>query len=258
MKTTPFSKILYAEMLKGRNSFAWWLSVAGTVANAIMLWLLMWWDERQWEESSFSNPWQTYVAGHYEGIAFMMLPLYVIILASLVTFMEHRRQVWINLYTLPVERWKIYQAKQAFVLLLFVAAHTLFILSFLLTGIVLGLIRPEFGLLQHWPDGMQILKLAGQTIFSVLALLSLQFGLSMLFKHFIVPLTIGIIGFVLASLLGAGWELVYLNPYAYPIHYMPAYLGELEAMENGDLIWIFNLIFVMLFNWVFMKVSLKR
>ncbi len=247
--TTSFFNVLRAEILKGRNSFAWWLSVAGTAANAVMLFLLLYFDQQQWRESPFENPWQTYVVGHYNGIAFMMLPLYVIILASLVTFMEHRRQLWINLYTLPVERWKIYQSKQLFVLLLFIGAHILFIGSFLFSGMVLGLLRPQTGLLQYWPDGLQIAELAGKTIFSILPLLSLQFGLSMKFKHFIIPLTIGILGFVLASLLGPGWEWAFLNPYAHPIHYMPDYLGELG--EKGGQFWLFaaaNLAMVAVLN----------
>jgi hypothetical protein len=253
LKTTSFYKVLIAEIHKGRNSFAVWLSLAGTVANAVMLFALMWWDQAKWEESSFENPWQTYVVGHYEGIAFMMLPLYVIILASLVTFMEHRRQMWVQLNTLPVERWKIYQAKQLYILLLFIAAHVLFIFAFLFTGCLLGLVKPETGLLQHWPDGVQILELAGKTVFSILALLSLQYGLSLKFRHFIIPLTIGILGFVLASLLGPGWNYAFLNPYAYPIHFMPEYLGEIK--QGGAEFWGMNIIFVLVFNIVFFKLK---
>lgn len=251
LKTVSFYKVFIAEIQKGRNSFAVWLSLVGTVANAVMLFLLMWWDASKWEESSFQNPWQTYVVGHYEGIAFMMLPLYVIILASLVTFMEHRRQMWIQLNTLPVERWKIYQAKQVYILLLFIAAHILFILAFLLTGFLLGIIKPDTGLLNHWPDGMQILELAGKTVFSILALLSLQYGLSMKFGHFIIPLTIGILGFVLASLLGPAWGYAFLNPYAYPIHFMPEYLGQVR--HGGAGFWVMNLVFVWSWNYIFFK-----
>ena len=255
MKTTSFKKVLIAEIHKGRHSFAWWLSWVGTIANAIMLFILMWWDEAKWEESTFENPWQTYVVGHYEGIAFMMLPLYVIILASLVTFMEHRRQMWVQLYTLPVERWKIYFSKQLYTLLLFIAAHFLFILALLFTGGILGIIKPDTGLLHSWPDGIQIMELAGKTIFSILALLSLQYGLSVRFRHFIIPLTIGILGFVLASLLGPDWEYAYLNPYAYPIHFMPEYLDQTD--NGGIIFWIINLMYFIGFNFIFFSITKK-
>ena len=143
--------------------------------------------------------------------------------------------MWGMLYTLPVSRSALYGSKLVFTLLLFVASHLLFILGILLSGGLVGLLRPATGLLQHLPDFGQLALLALQTVWVVLGLLGLHFWISWRFEHFIIPLLIGILGFVAASLLGPGFFGNNFIPYAYPIQYMPAYQGEVLLARWGGL-----------------------
>ncbi len=228
---------LRAETHKSRNSFAVWLSLAGTVANTLIFFVIQYFNS-DWIEAA-ENPWWGFVNGYYDGVAFMMLPLFVIILCSLVTFMEHRQEMWSNLYTLPLARSNLYWSKKLFTLLLFIAAHLLFVGGVLLSGLVMGLLRPDTALLQHPPDGVQLLTLAFQTVWTILGLLAFHFWISWRFTHFILPLLIGILGFVVVSLLGPGWFGNNFILYAYPIQYMPAYQGSITLATLAGKPWYF-------------------
>lgn len=237
---------LQAEIQKSRNSWAVWLSLAGTVAN-VLIFFGMHWLTDDWIAQG-ENPWWGFTMGFYEGIAFMMLPLYVIILCTLVTFLEHRQGMWVNLDTLPVPPGQVYWSKQLFTLGLFVVAHLLFIIGMLLAGVVLGLLRPETGLLEEAPDAGQIAGLALRTVWTILGLLGFQFWISWRFPQFIVPLLIGILGFVTVTLLGPAWPGSAWLPYAYPIQYAPAYRGAIDLVEWGNLpayVWLSPVYFIL-------------
>lgn len=218
---TSFLNALRAEHIKSRRSFAAWLAGAGTGANLLMLWVLHLADTR-WVHAH-DNPWQGWITGHYQGIAFMMLPLFVIILTSLVAFQEHRRDMWMQLLALPTARSALFFSKFLWMYGLFVAAHLAFIVGMLLTGALTGLLLPATGLLGHWPAPGQVVLLASYTMLSVLGLAALHFWLSLVFRHFIIPLTIGILGFVLVQLLGPASSLARWLPYGPPVQFMPAY-----------------------------------
>jgi len=238
---------LRAELIKARGSFALWLTVAGTLANMLIFFLLYAFSA---ERMSGGNPWMAYFIQHYEGIAFMMLPLFVIILCSLVTFMEYRQGMWISLFTLPNARSRLYLGKLLFTFLLFVAAHLAFVLGMFLTGLFLGLAVPASGLLGHVPPFGDLARLIFDTIWSILGLLGLHFWLSWRFGHFIVPLTLGIVGFVGVSILGPAWWGNGFIPYAYPIQYMPWFKGEVELItfQGLPLFYWLSPLFALLFS----------
>lgn len=230
-----------AELLKAKGSFAVWLSLAGTAANVLLFFVL------EYFNSEGGQSWRAYVEAHYAGIALMMLPLYVIILASLITFMEHRRNMWVQLRVLPVSRWSLYGSKLLFMALLFIGAHVLFILGMLCSGWLLGVLRPESGMQDFAPDLRQIGQLAAQTLGSILGLMGLHVWLSMRFRHFIIPLTIGILGFVAVSLLGPQWPYLWLIPYGPPTMFMPAAQGITDG-ATLPLAWIASAAYFGLFT----------
>ncbi|MCO6480470.1 MAG: ABC transporter permease [Phaeodactylibacter sp.] len=228
----PLLICLKAEILKSRNSMAVWLSVAGTAANLLIFFGLHLMGG-QIPGSFSADSWQQFITNHYDGIAFMMLPLYVIILCSLVFQMEHRQQMWVQLNTLPVSPAKVYLGKLAFLCLLFLAAHLLFIIGMLLAGFLFGVVRPESGMAASLPSLGQIGELAARTFLSILGLMGLHAWLSFRYRAFIVPLLIGILGYVATGLLGTDWHWQFLNPYAPGFLFMPRYKGDLVTAHLG-------------------------
>lgn len=208
-------RCLLAEMQKSRRSMAVWLASLGTLANVLIFAALAIFDESK----PIAN-WADYFAVHYEGIAFMMLPLFVIILCSLVTYPEHRTDTWVLLRTLPVGVGPIYFSKYLFMLGLFFLAHLAFVAGMLGSGWLLGWLHSDFSGLHQMPDWSLLGQLIGQTLLSVLGLLSLHYWLSLMFRPFIISLTIGILGFVATLLLQDQWPLLWLLPYAPPVEYV--------------------------------------
>lgn len=228
-----FYDLLRAETLKAQNSFAVWLTLLGTLGNMLIFFLLNWFDLGDYPFGQDRSDWEVYVLNHYAGIAFMMLPLFVIILATLLNVMEHRAGTWALLMSLPVSRGRVYVAKLVFGLLLFLAAHVLFVIGFGLTGLLMGLIRSDLSLpILDFPS-LLVLQLATKTFLSILALFALHLWLSLRFQQFIIPLTIGILGFVGTSLLTPSFPYQWLNPYAYPICYMPDFTGVIQLSNFG-------------------------
>lgn len=244
--------LLQAEIRKARNSFAVWLTLLGTAGNMLIFFFLSWFDFGAYTFGEGRSDWEVYILNHYEGVAFMMLPLFVIILATLLNVMEHRAGTWALLLSLPASRGQLYLSKLIFGLLLFVGAHLLFIIGFFGSGLLLGLLRADLSLpLLSFPLGL-VLLLAMKTFLSILALFALHLWLGLRFQQFIIPLTIGILGFVLTSLLSPAFPYQWLNPYAYPICYMPEHTGMISLPSLGpwslhdgmSILWAFALTFL--------------
>jgi hypothetical protein len=228
-------RALYAEVLKSRNSFAVWLSLAGTAANLLMFFILHLFGQESVSLDSTPNPWEAWILSHYAGMAFMMLPLYVIILAALVHFMEHRHDMWTQLYALPVGRQEYVMAKVSYIFLLFVTAHLLFVTGLLITGFIYGLAIPDSGLATATPPATLLLRLAMKTVVSVIGLMCVQSWISRTFPHFIVSLLVGILGFVCAGLIGPEWPGIAWIPWGQPMVLMPEVLGEITLPTFGGL-----------------------
>lgn len=258
-----FYALLRAETRKAQNSFAVWLTLLGTIGNMFIFFFLSWFDLGDHLFGQGKSDWEVYALNHYEGIAFMMLPLFVIILATLLNVMEHRAGTWALLMSLPAGRGRVYVAKLVFGLLLFLVAHLLFIIGFGLTGLLLSLIRPDVSLpLLDFPI-LLVLQLATKTFLSILALFALHLWLSLRFQQFIIPLTIGILGFVGTSLLTPAFPYQWLNPYAYPICYMPDFTGAIQLPSLGfwsghdgmSVLW--GLVFTLVGVWAVRRMAVK-
>nr|WKN36572.1 ABC transporter permease [Tunicatimonas sp. TK19036] len=231
---SSFRRSIQAEILKGKNSFAFWLAFIGTSGVALSLFFLALFDGIVWEESP--NSWRAWVHFHYAGTDFMLLPLFVIIIASLVTYQEHRNHLWKHWYVSTVSRWHLYAAKLVYIVLLFSASHLYFVGLLLVSGLLFGIIQPDTQLLTHFPDVAQLGGLAVQTITTILGMLALQYWISYRFRSFIVALGFGVIGFVTASLIIDTNDHILWHPYAYPLLYVQAQsLGESTLAASSNL-----------------------
>ena len=228
-----FYIILKAEILKAKNSFAVWLTLLGTIGNMVIFFFLNWFNLGHHDFNTNNSAWEVFVLNNYDGIAFLMLPLFLIILATILNFMEHRSGTWTMLMGLPESRPQIYLSKLIFGLLLFISAHLIFIIGIFLSGILMGLLRAEYVMPVFDFPWRLVIILAIKTFFSVLALFALHLWISLRFNNFIIPLTFGILGFVLTSILSPAFPYQWLNPYAYPICYMPFYHGLIDIPKLG-------------------------
>lgn len=215
-----FRQSLEAEVLKVKNSLAFWLSFLGTTGIIVAFFFIMLFGTENFIPSEGAHPWRHFFLVYYEGTAFMLLPLFAIIIATLMCYIEYRNNTWKHLLISTVPRTYLYLSKLLLTYLMIIIAHFLFIILMLISGVMLGLIRPDLQLFSTAPDMIFLFKLAFKTIISIGAMLAIQFWVSIRFRSFIVALGVGVIGFVLSSLLTDAWEYVIFLPYTYPLLYL--------------------------------------
>lgn len=242
-------RCLRAETLKAKNSYAFWLAWVGTSFVALALFVITLVDQGTLVDFADENPWRAYVQFFYDGTNTMLLPLFVIIMASLVTFVEHRQGMWKHLLVLNVSLWHLYLSKFLVIIGIFVVAHAYFVGLMLLSGMVTGILKPDSGLLNHFPDLSQVGVRAFKTIFSILGLLAIQYWISLRFKSFIVPLGVGVIGFVIATLLAAQHTWMRWMPYAHPLLYTQALEDPSALVSWGPVseIELYSLLYCLIF-----------
>jgi len=193
-----FLRFIQAELIKLKYSGVLWLSTVGTLFTNLMMAVIPFNFPivSEYLEMNPVESWEGWIRFHYLGILPMLLPMYLVILCALSLLTENRSKSWKMLYTLPASKSIIYLGKLKIVALVFTFSH-LFFLSLMV--IIPFLVGPSF-ISDELPVAF-LLKLAFGTIVSCMGILGLVYLISYFFRSFVLPLAVGILGFVLAQLI---------------------------------------------------------
>ncbi len=164
------------------------------------------------------DPWSRYFT---RGIAifslFVSVPL-TLLLVSAVVYIERQANAWKYLYTLPTRRGSIYFSKLVTLLLLMALTLFLLALGLLLSAYVLDSVHPEFELAFYQPNLKELGINALHTWLSLLGVIGIQYFLSLRSSHFLLPIGLGILGYVFGLILPITQKSVALYcPYSYPM-----------------------------------------
>lgn len=240
---STFVRSLIAEYYKAHNSLAMWLALLGTTGIILTFLAVLFFGTANFLPEAGVHPWHNFMLLYYEATAFMLLPLFAIIIAALLCYVEHRYGMWKHLLTTTISRVAIYLSKLLFAYLFIAAAHLYFIVLMLISAAVLAVFRPELKLLEQEPDFVLLITLAVKTLLSIAGMLALQFWISMRFRSFIVALGVGVIGFVICSLL-LEWPYIVYLPYAYPMLYLEG-VAEASLLGRTE---IMSLVYLLVFS----------
>lgn len=153
--------------------------------------------------------WPTFLLSAWHTWAGLVLPLVLLLLATLVVQIEHRATAWKHLYALPVGRGTLLLSKLLLLVGLSLGLQVLYTLLLLLAGLALSWVRPGLGLAPAALPVAALATLLGRTYVATLGLLAVQYVLSVARRSFVVPLALGLAGLILAlvltSLSKAGW-----------------------------------------------------
>jgi len=105
-----FYPLFSTEVIKVKNSFAFWLTILVAVIIPIGLLLAFSYEWRILIPKPGVNPWEDYLSRAYNGCAFAT-PLFVLLIIGLVLNIEHASQGWKHIFTLPTSRGKIFLSK---------------------------------------------------------------------------------------------------------------------------------------------------
>jgi hypothetical protein len=179
--------------------------------------------------------------------------MYVILVTSLVVQIEYRNNTWKQVYTLPRTLADIFFSR-------FIVIHSLILFYFILfnTSIILAscaanLVQKQYAFFDHAVPWKGMFLFSVKTYFSVLAMTSIQYWLSLRFRNFIIPVGIGL-GLLIAGLIIHSWEHLYCYPYMYPaIPYLPEFKRNPASVSKAQLfnvIWFVTVLLIGFFDLV--------
>ena len=206
---------LGSDTLKLKRTAALWLAVAAGVLPVLLVFCMIWFEGGRILKPGL-NPWPEYVRGAWRVATTLLLPLFVVLLASLLTSIEDQAHGWKHLHALPVRRGVVWLSKLLVLLALNALAQVWFLALLLVSGLVLAALRPEFGFGNYLPPVAPLLTLLLRTWVSTLGIAGIQFGLSLWRRGFVLPVGVGIAGSV-AALTLLSWRHIGWIPFAGPM-----------------------------------------
>ena len=150
----------------------------------------------------------------WESMALMILPMAIMLVASLITQIEYRNNAWKQVHATPQPLTTIFTAKLAVILLLIVQLIAFFNIALYLAGILPALIFRTVDAPASPLPFEHFLKRDLAFMIDVLPIVALQYLLALRLKSFVAPLGIGMALWIL-SVGTVRWKYNYLIPYSY-------------------------------------------
>jgi hypothetical protein len=161
--------------------------------------------------------WETLFDRNWQIMAAFLLPMGIVIVASLITQLEFRNNTWKQLCTTPQSDAVIFFAKLAVILVMLLEFFVLFTIGIWLTGVIPPLFyRTAPFPLEPLPFG-HFVAADGKFLLDCLPIVALQYLLSLRFKNFLIPLGAGL-GLYVAAMVAVHWRYGYTIPYIYCIY----------------------------------------
>ena len=230
MKT--FVHSLQSEWLKTRHSAASWLVVCGGFFIPLILTIVQVFYPEQISPSIMApHFWESLFLKSWESMAFLLLPVGVILATSLITQIEYKNNTWKQVLATPQSLLTVFLAKYAVVIILLAQFFLLFTLGYVASGYLPSLLNGTFDFPKEAFPWFQVLKQSGCFFLTALPLLAIQYLISLRFRNFLVSIGFGL-AMVIASIFVLQWKFGYLMPFAYTSkHYMAI---SHRTMNPGD------------------------
>ena len=209
-----FTYSFSSEWLKKKRSASSFLIIAGALLIPVLV-IIARMDDRTSLAMANQNPliWQTLYGRCWQFMGVFLLPMGVILATSLITQIEYRNNTWKQLCATPQSLTTIFLAKLAVIGVMLLEFFVLFNLGIWLTGILPSLFFGVSYPAEAFPFKVFLYGNA-RYFLDCLPMVALQYGISLRWKNFLVPLGVGL-GFYVASMAAVHWRYGYTIPYTY-------------------------------------------
>lgn len=203
-----------AELYKYRRTFIlWFLILAPAFVPVINFIIFLTKGSELMAEGG--NPWEQLMQFSINP-ANVLFPFFVMIVALFVNSIEYNSNTWKLIYAQPLSRTTVYLAKVKVFAFMIFSSLMLFGVFSILAGYTLRLTNPGLGFEQAF-DASIFFKLSFKVFLTTMGYASIQFWLSQRFKNLILPLGVGIAGFISFMILSQGWKYAPYHPYGFQI-----------------------------------------
>ena len=163
------------------------------------------------------NPWNR-LNGSIEAVfsLFIAVPFVVFLISSAV-HIENQNHGFKQLYALPQSRTALLLNKLMSLLLFVLFSVLILLFGQILIGYTLNVIYPESEFVYFEFPLQKMLLAYFQIVISLLGIIGIQFFLSFRFRGFLLPASIGIIGYIIGSILSSlNTPISFFFPFCYP------------------------------------------
>jgi hypothetical protein len=144
---------------------------------------------------------QSYYAEGWMYIAFLILPMFIVLTCTLITQIEHKNNTWKQVLASPQHLYTILICKfivlQTFIVAMLIL-HNVFMLA---AALAIDVMYPDSGILSYLEKWDTLMLVNARTYIAALGISGLQFWLALRFRNFIVSLGIGVLLCFLGPLL---------------------------------------------------------
>ena len=190
-------------------------------------------------------------------MAFMLLPMGLVLAVSLVTQLEFKNNTWKQLHASPVLFSHIYFSKLLVLLLMLVQLFLIFNAGIWISAWIPSLLVSEIPYPDYAYNFGNILRMNAGYFICSLPLLALQYMISLQFRNFLVPVGAGI-ALVIGSMIALTWKYIYMIPSAYTALYF-LQSAETTTPANNLSNWSLGyfLTFTLLGYWLYISRKVK-
>ena len=207
-----FIHSLQSEWLKTKRSAASWLCIIGGFFIPFIY--LIAFLKNNTSINKYPNQiWETHFNELWHNMAIFLLPMGVILASSLITQMEFKNNTWKQLHASPQSYPTIFLSKYSVIFLMTVKFFLFFNIGLILSGLIPCLIV-DGALPKEMIPIMAFLKGNVKLFIACMPILAIQYLISLMFKNFLVPVGIGLVGLI-GSMIGMSWNYIFLSPYSY-------------------------------------------
>lgn len=202
------------EFKKLKSTFAFWLTIISALFIPIIYLIYYLLKYKSLIPDEGVNPWDKFLVNQIRGAAPLLVPLFIVLVTSLIVQIEHKSSSIKHLFALPVPKWSIYFGKLTAVIFTIATAYILFFTFMIIVGYTVGIIHSDLKMLSFKPDFSEAIKLLFRSYIATLGIVGLQFWLSFRIRNFIIPLGIGMVLIVTGLIIYRAPEAIYF-PYGY-------------------------------------------
>ena len=202
-----------SEWLKKRRTAASLLTVIGSLLIPIIILIARFDDGGLAVTNRQPHIWENLYNRNWQMMALLLLPMGVVLATSLITQLEFRNNTWKQLCTTPQSLTTIFLAKLSVIIVMLGEFFLLFTLGIWLTGALPALVGDVPYPAEPLPV-RAVLNGSAKFFLDILPVVALQYGLSLLFRNFLIPLGAGLALYV-ASMIAVHWRHGYWIPYTY-------------------------------------------
>jgi lantibiotic transport system permease protein len=205
-----------AESLKVHRTNALWLTLAGAAFIPLVNYIKLVGRPDVFVPIMKERPWMAFINDSWAPAASFLLPVYLILVISLVTQIEYGNNTWKQVYATPRTYADIFFSKFLVVNFLIVLCIIVFTVLTVLSAYAVSTLNSNYAFLSHPVPWGHLLGVAEKMYVAILGIVAIQYTLSLNIKNFITPMAIGM-ALLIGGFMIRQWEYIAYYPYMHTI-----------------------------------------